>query len=335
MGRTPEGEGRSSVPKGKNHLLVIGIDRYSGGINPLNNAVRDAERFADLLFEHYQFEKTYSRLLMDADAGRSNIVKAFEDLLGKVGKEDNLVFYFSGHGEYLENRKEGFWIPFDARLNDSSTYLTNSEVVGFIRSIKARHVLGIVDSCFAGTLFARSMGTAARRLYAIPSRWLLTAGRNEPVLDGSLGDHSPFAKSLFAQLEHNQRAALGISRLWNDMREGVTANAQQTPRCEPLQGANHLGGEFFFLRKGEAPPPEIMKGGESDLMYTDTAGNEYQLRIAELERAGRKRLAELLIEKIQRIQEALILEDDPTRIMRYEKQIAEADKQLKDLKHNL
>ena len=52
----------------------------------------------------------------------------------------------------------------------------------------------IVDSCFSGSLFMRfkSVGLA-ERLEHIPSRWGLTAGRNEVVADGKMGNNSPFA----------------------------------------------------------------------------------------------------------------------------------------------
>lgn len=48
-----------------------------------------------------------------------------------------------------------------------------------------------------------------------------------------------------------------------------------------------------------------------------------------LEREGRTKLAELLVEKINRLREALIFEDDPTRQMKYERDLAQSEAQLR------
>lgn len=246
--------GRSSGIKfGKNYLLVIGIDQYKNGIPTLRNAVSDAKAFKDTLVEHYQFEdeKPYTVCLFDQEATRRQIIRVFDNLILKVQPEDSVVFYFSGHGEFLEHIKKGYWIPVDAELNDRSTYLSNDEVQGLIKSLKARHVFGIVDSCFSGALFrTRSLTSVTERIISMPSRWLITSGQLEPVSDGALGERSPFCKRLLVQLENNVDDALWVSELCQGVMKGFQYNPQkQVPEWAPLMDAGHEGGQFVFLRK--------------------------------------------------------------------------------------
>lgn len=334
-----DAENDDTLSIGIRHLLVIGIDAYANGIPRLNNAVRDARRFAEAM-KHYGFAPEHSRLLLDEQATRKAILKAFDDLRQKLGPEDELVLYFSGHGLYDQATQSGYWIPVDGVEGERSTFLPNEEVLKLIRNARARHILGIVDSCFSASLFVQrslSLSETTRRLYSIPSRWLMTSGRLEPVSDGSLGDHSPFAASLLTHLEANRKQALGIAELWLQMREGVISNAKQTPRCEPLQNAHHMGGEFFFLQEGAAPPKEIVRApeGAPTLVLTDKHGNETLMRLDELEQKGYRRQAELLVRKLHKIQEALILEDDPTRQMRFELQVEQTEKQLERVRQML
>lgn len=238
-------------PQGKNHLLIIGIDSYGNGIPPLYNAVRDAEAFKELMLKEYQFNTNDLTLLINKDASKANIIKHFDELLARLTSEDNLVFYFTGHGELHAPTNRGYWIPADAIAGRRDTYLSNSDVIDFIQSLQVRHVFGIVDSCFSAALFSqKSMSIGEMRHYSLPSRWLLTAGRLEPVSDGSLGENSPFAQALLAQLSHHPEDLFWSADLCSRVLKGVIFNtAKQLPRGEPLQNAGHQGGEFVFLRK--------------------------------------------------------------------------------------
>lgn len=100
-----------------NHLLVIGIDDYADkGIPNLNNAVRDAQRFVEILHTNYQFEPANTITLYNTDATKDSILAVFDRLIHTLGKEDNLILYFSGHGDLIESINRGYWIPTEARL---------------------------------------------------------------------------------------------------------------------------------------------------------------------------------------------------------------------------
>ena len=254
---TPQGA-LPKIPKGKNYLLIIAIDKYTNGLTPLNNAVRDAVTLRDLLWQSFQFEQAQTVQLIDEGATRGNIIKAFDDLASRLTDEDNLVFYFSGHGQWVADVGAGYWIPVDGVREQRYTYLDNVEVQRLLRRASARHIFGMVDSCYSSSLFSTTRGDVALNpnmpplgKYAIKSRRILTAGQLKPVSDGEPGKHSPFADTLLTQL----RFGLSPDFLWSEelslrVTKAVPFNAEnQIPRGEPLQNAGHMGGDFIFLAK--------------------------------------------------------------------------------------
>ena len=243
----------STAPTGNTHLLTIGINAYKNGIPTLNNAVRDAQKFEEIMKKRYGIQ--HGTALYEEAATLEGIIDAFDQLQKELTNEDNLIIYFSGHGDLVNDN--GYWIPTDAKLNKRHTYLSNHDVRDLLKNCNARHVLVIVDACFSGALLNRSIGAeVAARYYQIPSRWVMTSGKNEPVPDGAPGTHSPFAKALLTQLAYFPKPYLSVSELWVNMREGVVFNSEQTPRCEPVIDADHQGGEFYFIDKNaEGMPP--------------------------------------------------------------------------------
>lgn len=241
--------------RGKNYLFTIAIDQYEFSPS-LFNCVRDAQRIKTILHRDYQFEPEHTFTLYNEAATEKNIFDTFKKLVRIVRPEDNLLILYSGHGEFETDIEEGYWIPVDAQLGDFSDYVSNSRIVKYLKAINAHHILLIVDSCFSGSLFShRNAGRAAAalRLDEIPSRWLITAGRNEVVSDGQPGDHSPFADNIIYFLENNKEQSLSVADLSDAVVDAVIYNSRQTPRGEPLQDVGHRGGQFFFHRKGVPP----------------------------------------------------------------------------------
>lgn len=251
IGKRKNKEAQNKKPIYKNHLLVIGINDYVNGIPPLINAYPDAQRFHKVLTEKYQFDVDAENciFLENKDATKKKIIDTFEDLTKRLTPNDNLIFYFSGHGDLDKTTDIGYWIPADATNGDTSSYIPNSTIKSYLSSMKVQHSVGIIDACFSGSMVLRSNVEVAERYYNIPSRWVMTSGVEEVVPDGKPGRNSPFAKSLMTHLENNVEEVLGLSQLWLRFREGVIANSKQTPLCQPVQDTGHQGGEFFFLLK--------------------------------------------------------------------------------------
>ena len=142
---------------GNYRALIIGIDDYKDRRIPdLNTATNDARALAKLLKKKYGFEID---LILDHQATKKAIYNALRKLSASVKPSESVLIYYAGHGEYDRQYNDGWWIPVDAEAGNPLTYMDNIQVQKAMRSMKARHVLLISDSCYSGTLFGQVVET--------------------------------------------------------------------------------------------------------------------------------------------------------------------------------
>jgi hypothetical protein len=258
-GRKPQDKESKEQKKGDNYLFVIGIDQYVN-FPKLYNAVKDAKDFMALMLDRYQFKESKVFKLFDKEATADNIFSTLKQLRELIKPEDSLLVYFSGHGEYDQHLDEGYWIPYNGENGKNWTFIDFSKVKKYIRAIKSLHTFIIADSCYSGTMFSnRDKGKKfLPKDFFIPSRYVLTAGRNEVVLDGKPGDNSPFADSLMWHLKNDQGPHISVSELAERVKTDVSNNVDQIPRYGSIHGIGDRGGMFYFFEKGYAPerPPK-------------------------------------------------------------------------------
>ena len=298
------------------HALVIGINKYKSfsdgsGWEPLLTGRPDAQAVSQLLEQEYGFEV---QTLVDEDATRSNIMKAFDKIV-HLTLDDAILVYFSGHGYYDKDFGEGFWIPQDARREDdgrspTEEWLWNSTLTKIVGASQARHVLVVVDSCYAGSLFRgtehivdRHRFHWYRRANTRPSRYLLTSGANEPVPDGVR--HSVFAQKLLNYLKYSEQDIFSASDIGKTLRMEVSPLTGTMVQMGPMQVSSHAGGEFVFMRKGaelqlkeaKQPEPDI---GNDNASSNETRTNQEILQDAVLlKRRGAAESADTILTRLQ------------------------------------
>ena len=240
---------------GNYYALIIGIDNYSGNWSPLKNAVSDAKAISQILKNKYKLD--YLKELFNDQATRLNIIKELEWLVQNVQPTDNLLIYYSGHGEFNQALNKGYWVPFDAVAASTSYYISNSDIQTFLGGIKSKHTLLISDACFSGDIFRGSTVSIpfeeSEKYYAkvnnISSRKALTSGGVEPVLDGGKEGHSVFAYYLLKALDSNEKKFYDASQLFDNIKIPVINNSDQSPQFNAIKNAGDEGGQFIFLKK--------------------------------------------------------------------------------------
>jgi uncharacterized repeat protein (TIGR01451 family) len=244
-----------SVEVGEYYGLVIGIDEYSGEWPMLKNAVNDAKGVAELLSSKYTFQ--YMKTLYNKEATRDNILKEFEVLLAKVKENDNVLIYYSGHGEYIQNMDKGFWVPVDASAKSISKYISNEDIRAFLTGIHSKHTLLVTDACFSGDIFRGKTMTIPyenstkyySKMYSLSSRKALTSGGIEPVLDKGKDNHSIFAYYFLQALKNNNEKYFDAGQIFDFLKIPVVNNSYQTPAYSPIRNAGDEGGQFIFIMK--------------------------------------------------------------------------------------
>ncbi|MCC5664737.1 caspase family protein [Nostoc sp. CHAB 5784] len=285
----------------RNFAIIIGINDYVNGIRELETAVPDAQKFAQILQEQhqnlkqqYQAQNKYEvQLLLNQRVTLSKLKELIEDFKQgqipfdnekvAITESDRVLFYFAGHGialEALENQEGpvGYLIPQDATLGDSSTYLPMQELHDALNALPCRHMLAILDCCFAGAFRWASLKREIQPKVTVykerydrfisDAAWqvITSAADDQKALDslGVRGEvkegnevHSPFAKALFDALcgtdkkaDSNDDGIVTATELYSYLREQIEVVTEknykrQTPSLCPLR--KHDKGEFIFL----------------------------------------------------------------------------------------
>lgn len=240
---------------GNYYALIIGIDNYKGQWTPLKNAVSDAKAIDLLLKSKYKFD--YLKELYNEQATRMNIIKELEWLVQNVKPSDNLLIYYSGHGEFNQALNKGYWVPVDATAASTSYFISNSDIQTFLGGIKSKHTLLISDACFSGDIFRGNTVSIpfeeSDKYYAkvnsVSSRKAITSGGVEPVLDGGKEGHSIFAYYLLKSLTSNSKKYYDASQLFDNIKIPVLNNSDQSPQFNAIKNAGDEGGQFIFLKK--------------------------------------------------------------------------------------
>ncbi|MCC5617167.1 caspase family protein [Nostoc sp. CHAB 5836] len=344
----------------RNFAIIIGINDYVNGIRELETAVPDAHKLAQILQkqhqnlkEQYQAQNKYEvQLLLNKRVTLSKLKELIEDFKqGQIAfdnekvvvtESDRILFYFAGHGialEALENQEGpvGYLIPQDATLGDSSTYLPMQELHDALNALSCRHLLAILDCCFAGAFRWASLKreilpkiTVYKERYdrfISDAAWqvITSAADDQKALDslGMRGEvkegnevHSPFAKALFDALcgtdkkaDSNDDGIITATELYSYLRDQVEVVTEkhykrQTPSLCPLR--KHDKGEFIFLlpnfdrdKLEDAPPLTRENNPYRGLQSYDEKDNNLFF--------GRENLIEKLYQKAVANQQPLTL----------------------------
>jgi hypothetical protein len=240
------------------HALVIGVSDYTGtGWPQLGTASADAKAIGDILRSRYGFNVME---LTDRKATRGNILRTLDQLMN-LTDDDALLIYFAGHGFYDDQMDEGYWIPYGAQrsrmeLPAKEDWIWNSSISRVLSATPAKHVLLVADTCYGGSLFrgedvSDKSNQWYQRAMKVPSRYLITSGNLEPVLDSGIR-HSVFAQEILTFLEYTELDIFSASDIAVSIRTKVSQFTGQLVRMGPLASPAHAGGEFVFIRSGKA-----------------------------------------------------------------------------------
>lgn len=250
------------------HALVIGISDYTGtGWPQLGTARADAKAVGEVLRSRYGFNVTE---LTGQQASRGNILRTLDQLMN-LTPNDALLIYFAGHGYYDKQMDEGYWIPHGAQRSRKDQpakedWLWNSSISRVLSALPAKHILLVADTCYGGSLFrGEEIPEKSNHWYQqaikVPSRYLITSGNLEPVLDSGIR-HSVFAQEILNFLQYAEPDIFSASDIAVSIRSNVSQYTGQLVRMGPLASPAHAGGEFVFIRSEATLPVPVTSAPE-------------------------------------------------------------------------
>ncbi|MDX2133475.1 MAG: SUMF1/EgtB/PvdO family nonheme iron enzyme [Saprospiraceae bacterium] len=286
----------SVLRKGKDFALFFAVNDYAndrgmGSWPDLSGPIKDAEEIARTLEDFYRFDVEIVR-----DPTYRDIQEKLSEYRDKAYAADGQLFlFFSGHGHFLKDQQEGFFIPKDGKrvgedLADQ-TWVSLLRLPRQVNTIPCPHILMAIDACYSGTIdapvalksggddgFDRPMEKDPLERFLTDrlrskSRIFCTSGGNERT-----PDPSEFARQLKTALNDlgGRDALLTVRELEDD----YFFKAVPRPRVNTFEG-HEPGGAFIFVYKGlgdaaAKPPGNPIQPPASNVPPTDQPKNDRQ-----------------------------------------------------------
>jgi len=129
--------------------ICVGINNYPGLGNDLQGCINDANDWAKLL----QLNGFETKIILDKQAGRKNLLNELETLITEAEADDVVVFTYSGHGTNVLDTSGDEVDSYDEALYVYDGIILDDELREIIHKAKAGvHLIVISDSCFSGTV---------------------------------------------------------------------------------------------------------------------------------------------------------------------------------------
>jgi hypothetical protein len=256
-------------PFGRSYALLFGVSKYATA-DQLPGAALDLARMKAFLTNQgfdqvvdLPNQKVTQRTL-------SNVQAHFEN---RLGPEDRLLVYYSGHGEHPPEGGEAYL------LLSQGTRIPMRSFVSWMRKVQVKHLLVLLDTCYSGDalnslkrspvpggLLASLDGPTRKRVYTVAnegSRFVITAGgSDERVHEHKRWNGGLFTEGLLRSLRSNSARKLGVVttyQMFADLKKFVQDEVakygltSQTPLIDDLGVATPGGtttvsrGEFVFI----------------------------------------------------------------------------------------
>ncbi|HRI62000.1 MAG TPA: caspase family protein, partial [Saprospiraceae bacterium] len=261
----------------KDYALFFAVNDYDHW-EDLTNPISDVEAIAKDLKDLYGFETEIVR-----NPDRKAILDKIEEYRKKTYAQDaQLLIFFSGHGEFNEDSKQGYFVPKNGQKDDTygDSYIEYEGLKRRISSLPCEHILLALDACYSGTADESiamrgepgkrpGAGVDAERERYIAgalqyrSRIMLTSGAKVRT-----PDKSQFAAKFLEAL----RARGGQDGLLNTP-ELLGYLTTAMPKPVATQFGDHApGGEFLFVLEG-APNAAEPKSSETSKIEDKTAAD--------------------------------------------------------------
>jgi hypothetical protein len=276
--------------------FLAGVSEYTHISPQLDFVKNDLTDFRNFLLTDGGFDTVYE--VRDGNVTR----EVFDDFMkkyfsdpyggGLAGSEDRLLVYYSGHGGAQADAEP--YLLFQKAVPGDYTreVLAVREIYGWARTVVAKHLLIILDSCFSGLVVEKSgpddrASGLSNSLAGEPSGVLITAGtgaeaayaeRYSKEKNGSIFTHALIEalrnmsreEGIITLGEAFERAKVSVA-VFN-----AVENRKMTPLSTPLARKSGIGkGNFIFINtKARNPPlPSSAFGGAVPLIKAQSSSS--------------------------------------------------------------
>ena len=164
----------TSSPDTRNRwALLIGINEYPslGPQSYLKGCLNDVEAISKALVDQFRFPPENLMILRDGQATQAGIRAAMDEFAERVGKNDIVVFHYSGHGSRMrdledkgEDGMDETIVPHDSGRSTENRDIRDGEIYDWILRLTERtpYVTLIFDCCHSGSIVRDVFGEQSR-----------------------------------------------------------------------------------------------------------------------------------------------------------------------------
>lgn len=229
--------------------IIIGISDYKS-LPKAEYANDDARMFYDYAIRALGIKPENIKLLIDTDADRAEIYRAFKSWMpSRVRASTDVYVYYSGHGLPAADGEELYLLPqsVDRDLVDE-TAISQSKINAAIQSVKPKSVTIFLDSCYSGlTRTGETLVPNARPLSVkikktvYPENFVVISASSPDQISSSSKDlkHGIFSyylmKGMEGDADSNKDGKITMSELQEYLsdtvsRQALSMNRKQNPQ---------------------------------------------------------------------------------------------------------
>ncbi|MFT4533432.1 MAG: tetratricopeptide (TPR) repeat protein [Saprospiraceae bacterium] len=287
-------------PSGVTRAVVVGISDYQNkDITDLQYAHLDARIFADYLLDEdgYGLDSSHVTVLLNEEATSGNFVSALYGLMEDGQEGDQIIIYFSGHGDVESTTisQPGFLLCWDA---PARVYMAGGtfglaylqEIISTLSLKVKSKVVVITDACRSGKLAGSDIGgsqaTAANlsKQYANEVK-ILSCQPDEFALEGDAwgGGRGVFSYFLMAGLkgmaDRNEDGEVSLSELERYLEDNVSETVAPHSQIPMTVGQRNTTLSFVNAKVLQRTKEEMSdtnfgfigkKAAVEDIFFSDT-----------------------------------------------------------------
>jgi len=282
-GTTTNAPEATAVRPGKDFALFFAVNNYdhdtsTNGWRDLSGPIKDAEEIAADLHRFYSFDTLVVR-----NPTLETIRLKLDQYRNKQYADDAQLFiFFSGHGKFLDDLGEGFFIPRNGKKTaddpTQATWLSLLRLRRQVNTLPCRHILIAIDACYSGTFderiavgkngggddeFDRPINTDAARNKLIND---LLASRSRVYCTSGGRERTPDPSRFAAQWKAALRGLGGKDHILklSELDEEYLQNAIPKPQMGSFEG-HEDGGTFLFVYPyADKPSPPLPSDKDGD-----------------------------------------------------------------------
>lgn len=240
------------------YAVLIGISTFTDEdkLSDLVCPTKDVDGLTKILESQDRGNFTDINVLKNEPSHK--VIREVQRTFNKVGKDDLILLYYSGHGKLNRAGKLYLATP-DTVLNElESSAVSVSRISEFIDVSLCRKVVIILDCCFsgaAGKIFTKGSVEDQLQLSGGQGTYIMTASTEIQVAEEKKDDeYSVFTKHLINGIESgeadlNGDGVITIDEIYEHINRNVSAESPQ----KPTKWGMDLRGDIIIAKSGKTP----------------------------------------------------------------------------------